>query len=87
MSEVFLGDMWILLDNNCKYVKEYDPMNPFIPVLNYPTDAFFVFAKGTDIWDYTNKTDSFTHENLVFFAENIHCYEELFNTVEYTWGR
>jgi hypothetical protein len=87
MSEIYVENSWILLDNNCSYVKEYDPLNPYIPVLNNPTDAFFVFAKGIDIWAYTNNVDSFTYENLVFFAENIYCYEMLFKTVEYTWNQ
>ena len=86
MSEVFVENAWTLLDNNCTYVKEYDPLNPYIPMLNYPTYAYFVFAKGTDIWDYTKNDDTFTHESLIFFSENIYCFEELFNTVEYIWS-
>ncbi|MEN8156365.1 MAG: transglutaminase domain-containing protein [Bacteroidota bacterium] len=85
MSEIYVENRWILLDNNCTYVEEYDPVDPFIPVMNHPTDAYFVFAKGIDIWDYSGKDDSFTHNNLVFFSDNIYCFEEMFNTVNYTW--
>ena len=86
MSEVFVGDRWILLDNNCTYVEEYDFKNPFIPIMHHPTNAYFVFAKGVDIWDYSAKNDSFTQDKLVFFAENIYCFEEMFNTVSYNWS-
>ncbi|MEA3478540.1 MAG: hypothetical protein U9R60_10210, partial [Bacteroidota bacterium] len=85
MSEVFLEDTWILLDNNCTYVDEYNPDNPFITDMYQANTGYFVFAKGIDIWDYSGKDDSFTHENLIFFADNIYCFEELFFTVNYTW--
>jgi hypothetical protein len=86
MSEVFVDLDWILLDNNGSYVRDYDPGNPFIPQSNYPPDAYFVFAKGTDYWDYSQGVDSFTYENLDFFAENVYCYESLFHTVDYVWS-
>jgi len=86
MSEVYVENKWILLDNNGCYVEEYDPSNPYIPVINHPTDAYFVFAKGIDIWDYSAKDNSFTDKKLRFFSENIYCFEELFNTVDYTWS-
>ena len=85
MSEIHVENKWILLDNNCTYVEDYDPMNPFIPVINHPTNAYFVFAKGIDTWEYSAKVDSFTHKNLIFFSDNIYCFEKMFNTVHYSW--
>ncbi len=86
MSEIFVENKWILLDNNCTYVEEYDPLNPFISAMNSPQDDYFVYAKGIDIWDYSGRDDSFTHDNMVFFSENIYCFEEMFNTVNYNWS-
>ena len=86
MSEIFVGNAWILLDNHGAYVKDYDPLNPYIPNLQYSSDSYFVFAKGTDSWDYTGKDDSFTHDNLIYFAENIYCFENMFNPAGYSWN-
>jgi len=86
MSEIYVENRWILLDNNGIWLDGYDPLNPFIPQFNYPPDAYFVFAKGIDTWDYSQKEASFTHENLIFFAENIYCFEDLFHTARYTWN-
>jgi hypothetical protein len=86
MSEIYVDERWILLDNNGTYVLEYDPLNPYIPVEDHPTDAYFTFAKGVDIWDYGGKDENFTGDKLEFFAENIYCFEPLFNTVSYSWG-
>jgi hypothetical protein len=87
MSEVFVGNRWMLLDNNGSYVEDYDPWNPFIPLPGPGNDSYFVFAKGKDTWDYAGgvRDASFTHEMLMFFAENVFCFEEMFNTVSYTW--
>lgn len=85
MSEIFVEDKWILLDNNCTYIEEYDCNNPFISKMYRPTAGYFVFAKGVDIWDYTGKDESFTYDNMVFFSDNIYCFETMFNTVTYTW--
>jgi hypothetical protein len=85
MSEVFLNNQWILLDNNCTYVLEYEHKNPFVPVINPNEKGMFVFAKGTDIWDYRNNNDSYTYDKLIDFSKNLVCYEELFYTVDYTW--
>ena len=85
MSEIYVENKWILLDNNCAYVEEYEAMNPFIPE-SQPLNAYFVFAKGIDTWDYSGKDDSFTHNKLVFFSENIYCFEKMFNTVSYNWS-
>ena len=87
MSEIFVENDWILLDNNGSWVGDYDPMNPFIPQPNYPPESYFVFAKGIDTWDYSNKDESFTFDNLIFFAENIYCFEVMFHAAEYTWNR
>lgn len=55
-------------------------------MLHYSSDSYFDFAKGKDIWDYTGNDDSFTHDNLIYFAENIYCFEDMFITVEYSWN-
>jgi len=86
MSEIYAENKWFLLDNNGTFVEEYDHTNPYIPLSNYSTDAYFVFAKGIDTWDYSTKDDSFTHDKLIFFSENIYCFEEMFNTVSYNWS-
>lgn len=85
MSEIFIDDRWILLDNNGWYIAEYDPLNPYIPMRDEPANAYFVFAKGTDTWDYSKKDPDFTHDQLLFFSDNIYCFEEMFNTIEYIW--
>jgi len=87
MSEIYVDDKWILLDNNCTYVEEYDFSDPYIPMMNQPSNGYFVFAKGIDIWDYTSRDESFTHDHLIFFAENIYCFEEMFNTLRYAWSQ
>lgn len=86
MSEIYVESRWILLDNNCTYVEEYDVMNPFIPSLKYSADSYFVFAKGVDTWDYSAMEDSFTHDKLIFFSTHIYCFEKMFNTVSYIWN-
>ncbi len=86
MSEVYLNDKWILLDNNCTYVDEYDYTNPYISMTYSNQGGLFVFAKGVDIWDYSGGDDSFTDEKMLDFSYNIHCYEDLFNTADYEWN-
>jgi hypothetical protein len=85
MSEVFVGGKWILLDNNCTYVEEYDPGNPFISKIYRTKAGYFAFAKGVDTWDYSAKDESFTHDNMVFFSDNVYCFEDMFYTVSYSW--
>ena len=53
MSEIYVDNKWILLDNNCTYVEEYDNNNPFISSISQQDD-YFVFAKGVDIWVSSN---------------------------------
>jgi hypothetical protein len=86
MSEVYVGGKWILLDNNCTCVEDYNPLNPFISEMNRPSAGYFVFAKGVDIWDYSGKDENFTHENMIFFSDNIYCFEDLFYSVSYNWA-
>ena len=86
MSEVYVNGKWILLDNNGTYVAAYDPLNPFISKMYRPTAGYFVFAKGVDIWDYSGKEEDFTHKNMLFFSDNIYCFEDLFFTVSYDWA-
>lgn len=85
MSEVYVEDQWILLDNDGSYIEEYDSYNPFISKRYRPTAGYFVFAKGIDTWEYSERDDSFTDENMLFFAENIYCFENMFFTESYTW--
>ncbi len=85
MSEIFVENKWILLDNNGTYIEEYDCTNPFISKMYRPGAGYFVFAKGVDIWDYNGKDDSFTDNNMLFFSDNIYCFEEMFYTVSYDW--
>lgn len=86
MSEIFVEGKWVLLDNNGTWVENYDPQNPFIPVRKHPTPSYFVYAKGTDVWDYTGRDEEFTHREMVFFSDNIFCFEEMLNTVNYSWN-
>lgn len=86
MSEIYVENKWILLDNNGTYVEEYDPLNPYIPEANTRSKGYFVFAKGVDTWDYNGMDDSFTYDQLIFFSENIYCFEDMFYTVSYNWS-
>jgi len=86
MSEIYVEGKWILLDNNCTYVEDYNPLDPFISKMYRPTAGFFVFAKGVDIWDYSGKDEDFTHDNMIFFSDNIYCFEEMFYTESYDWA-
>jgi len=85
MSEIYVGGKWILLDNNCTYIEDYDPTNPFISKMHRPTAGYFVFAKGVDIWEYSGKGEDFTYDNMIFFSDNIYCFEGMFYTVSYSW--
>lgn len=85
MSEFYVNNKWILFDNNCTYVDDYVYTNPYISVMNSSEAGLFVFAKGVDYWDYSNGEDSFTHNKMVFFSDNVHCYEDLFYTTDYVW--
>ncbi len=85
MTEVYVEDKWILLDNNCQYVEDYNCMNPFIPAAGNNYQGLFVYAKGIDIWDYGVKDASDTHNMMINFADNLGCFEEHFNTVNYFW--
>ena len=85
MSEIYVEDKWILLDNNGTYIEEYDCTNPFISKMYRTNTGYFVFAKGVDIWDYSGKDESFTNDNMLFFSENIYCFEKMFYTVSYNW--
>lgn len=85
MSEVYINNKWILLDNNCTFVSDYDCANPYISVINQNEKGLFVFAKGVDVWDYRGNDNSFTYDKMIDFSNNIQCYEDLFYTVDYTW--
>ena len=89
MTEVFVSDKWILLDNNGTYVEVYDFTNPFISMDNdffYYNDGLFTYAKGVDIWDYGVRDESDTHDKMINFAENIACFKNEFNTADYYWS-
>ena len=89
MTEVYVSDKWILLDNNCTYVENYDWMNPFISTMDqdyfYYKQGLLTYAKGVDIWDYGVRDESDTHEKMINFANNIDCFKDLFNSVNYIW--
>ena len=90
MTEVYVTGKWILLDNNCTYVEEYDMMNPYISTMDQGYDSnekgLFVYAKGIDIWDYGVSDESDTHGMMINFAENINCFSDLLNSANYTWS-
>jgi len=89
MSEIYVDNKWILLDNNCTYIENYDPLNPYISTMDqnywFYNQGLFVIAKGVDTWDYYSKTSSDTEEMMLDFAENIECLEDYFDTVNYIW--
>ena len=89
MTEVYISDKWILLDNDGSYIEYYDSMNPFISTTTkgypYNQQGLFVYAKGIDTWDYTDMQESFTDSMMINFANNIGCFEEKFNSVNYDW--
>lgn len=87
MSEVFVNNKWILLDNNCTLVADYNPENPFIPAMNknlYP-QGLFVYAKGLDSWGYGVYRARDTRDKITDFANNIICFENLLNSASYVW--
>ena len=86
MSEILVEGSWILLDNDGSYVEDYDCSDPFIST-RFTSRGLFVFAKGLDTWDYTGKDEYFTHEKLIFFSDNIYCFEEMFYNEIYDWLR
>ena len=85
MTEVYVAGEWILLDNDCSAVEDYDPANPFISMQAWNPDDYFIYAKGRDTWEYSEKEDGFTHRKMEEFSEYVHCYEEMFFTVNYAW--
>lgn len=89
MTEIYVSDKWILLDNNCTFVEDYDCMNPFISTTKkeypYNQQGLFTYAKGIDIWDYGVRDESDTHSMMINFANNIGCFEDKFNSVNYDW--
>lgn len=90
MTEVYVSDKWILLDNNCTFVEDYDSMNPFISMkdqnYSYYKKGLFTYAKGIDIWDYGVFDESDTHKKMIKFAENIACFKDKFDSVNYNWS-
>jgi len=87
MTEVFVDDKWILVDNNSTYVSDYDPENPFISAMNknlYP-QGLFVYAKARDTWGYGVRRENDTEIKIKDFANNILCFDSMFGTVNYTW--
>jgi len=87
MVEVYVDEHWILIDNNCTFVSDYNPENPFIPAMNktiYP-QGLFVYAKARDTWGYGVRNENDTYRKITHFANNILCFDSLFDNVEYTW--
>ena len=89
MTEVYVSDKWILLDNDGTYVEDYNCMNPFISTTTkrypYNQQGLFVYVKGIDIWDYGVTEESDTHSMMINFANNIGCFEDTFNSANYYW--
>ncbi|MEN8115410.1 MAG: transglutaminase domain-containing protein [Bacteroidota bacterium] len=89
MSEVYVLGKWILLDNNCTYVEDYDVMNPYISTMDknyqYNKQGLFVYTKGIDIWEYGVRSHEDTHKKMIQFATNINCFVESFYTTNYVW--
>lgn len=85
LTEVYVEDNWILLDNNCQFVESYNCMNPFISTADNNDQGLFIYAKGIDIWDYGVRDESDTHSMMINFADNIGCFEEYFNSIDYFW--
>jgi len=89
MSEVYVDDRWILVDNNATCVPDYDCLNPFINTQStdfyYNRDGLFVIAKGVDIWGYGVQSHEDTHDLMINFAHNLACFEGYFGSVEYRW--
>ncbi len=83
MTEVYVLDKWILLDNNGTYVEDYDCLNPYISTRD--NKGLFTYAKGIDIWDYGVLDVSDTHSMMINFSDNIGCFEDEFNSVNYFW--
>ena len=83
MTEVYVDSQWILLDNNCTYVEDYQCQNPYIYWLN--GQGLFAYAKGVDIWDYGVFNDTDTHAKMIYFADHITCFKHLFGSVNYYW--
>ena len=86
MSEIYIDNKWILLDNNCTYVVEYDCMNPYIFTKNPNYRDLFVLAKGVDTWEYFEKNESDTHNMMIEFSDNIYCFADMFYTVKFKWN-
>lgn len=84
MSEILVEGKWILLDNDGSYVEDYDYSDPFIST-RFPSNGLFVIAKGIDSWEYSDRDENFTYDKMVFFSDNIYCYDEMLNTVDYIW--
>jgi hypothetical protein len=84
MTEVYVLEKWILLDNNGTFVEDYDCMNPFISTID--NQGLFTYAKGKDMWDYGVQEPSDTHSMMVNFSDNIGCFDDKFNSVDYEWG-
>ncbi len=62
MSEVYVGNKWVLLDNDGSYVYDYDPLNPYINTRN--GDGYFVYA-GTGMRYYNIEVSEFA--TLIIF--------------------
>jgi len=44
-------------------------------------------AGRIDSINYSDNDESFTHNQLIFYSENIYCFEEMFYTVQYEWSQ
>ena len=84
MTEVYVEDRWILLENNGSVVYDYETMNPFISH-DQLTDGLLVYAKGKDTWDYGIFSESDTHIRMRETADHVDCFNEFIGSVDYKW--
>jgi hypothetical protein len=83
MTEVYVDNRWILLDNNGTYVGEYQCLNPYIKMMD--GQGLFAYTKGVDIWDYGVFEAADTHAKMIYFADHITCFNDWFGSVNYSW--
>lgn len=85
MTEVYINQHWILLDNNGQYVDNYDPLNPYIYWKGADSEGLLVIAKGVDTWEYYERLNAETDQLMFKYAFKLPCFEEYFNTTNYSW--
>lgn len=71
--EVFVEGKWILMDSTSgRYVDNYDPLNPVIPMLRkVEQKGYYVMFKGLDTADYGIKSYGSLKKKMKAFAKTI----------------